>query len=97
MSDLATASSPAETISLPSWHGSFIWYELLTTDQDAAIRFYQNVVGWSAADQTMADPSMQPDHGNMPFDGMRMFWGGFEPVVDTASSQTHAQTQREPA
>lgn len=28
----------------------------------------------------MSDPSMQP--GDMPFDGSRMFWGGFEPLVD---------------
>ena len=32
----------------------------------------------------MEDPDMQPDHGNMPFDGKRMFWGGFEPILDTA-------------
>jgi uncharacterized protein len=28
----------------------FIWYELMTSDQDAAIDFYKAVVGWSAAD-----------------------------------------------
>ncbi len=28
----------------------FIWYELMTTDQNAAIDFYTKVVGWSAAD-----------------------------------------------
>ena len=28
----------------------------------------------------MADESMKPD-GDMPFDGKRMFWGGFQPVV----------------
>lgn len=33
----------------------------------------------------MADPEMQPDKENMPFDGLRMFWGGFQPIVDTAS------------
>lgn len=27
-------------------HGDFIWYELLTSDPDAAARFYQAVVGW---------------------------------------------------
>lgn len=31
----------------------------------------------------MADPEMQqPDKDNMPFDGKRMFWGGFAPVID---------------
>ena len=30
----------------------------------------------------MADERMQPDHANMPFDGKRMFWGGFSTLVD---------------
>ena len=29
--------------------GRFIWYELLTSDLDAAIGFYGNVVGWTVA------------------------------------------------
>ena len=29
---------------------------------------------------------MQPQ-GEMPFVGQRMFWGGFDPVVDTASAK----------
>jgi predicted enzyme related to lactoylglutathione lyase len=28
-------------------HGAFIWYELLTSDPDAAARFYEAIVGWS--------------------------------------------------
>ena len=35
-----------------------------------------------AWEKVMADPRMKPDHGSMPFDGQRMFWGGFQPVVD---------------
>jgi len=35
--------------------------------------------GW---EQMMADPEMQPG-GDMPFDGKRMFWGGFRPIIDT--------------
>jgi len=34
--------------------------------------------------KVMADERMKPDHENMPFDGKRMFWGGFRPVLDTA-------------
>jgi uncharacterized protein YbaA (DUF1428 family) len=34
--------------------------------------------GWK---QVMADERMKPDE-NMPFDGQRMFWGGFASVVD---------------
>ena len=33
----------------------------------------------------MADDSMKPD-GDMPFSGQRMFWGGFEPILDTAKA-----------
>ncbi len=32
--------------------------------------------------KVMADERMKPDHDNMPFDGQRMFWGGFRPIVD---------------
>jgi len=42
--------------------------------------------GWK---KVMADERMQPE-GDMPFVGQRMFWGGFEPIFDTAK-------QREPA
>jgi uncharacterized protein YbaA (DUF1428 family) len=43
--------------------------------------------GW---EKMMKDPEMQPDKENMPFDGMRMFWGGFAPIVDTASATSEA-------
>jgi uncharacterized protein YbaA (DUF1428 family) len=39
----------------------------------------------------MSDESLKPE-GEMPFAGQRMFWGGFEKVLDTAGQQT-AQTQ----
>jgi uncharacterized protein YbaA (DUF1428 family) len=35
--------------------------------------------GW---EKIMGDPEMQPG-GEMPFDGKRMFWGGFKPFVNT--------------
>jgi uncharacterized protein YbaA (DUF1428 family) len=35
--------------------------------------------GWA---KVMADERMKPDHDTMPFDGKRMFWGGFSPIVD---------------
>ena len=38
----------------------------------------------------MADPDMHPDHGNMPFDGKRMFWGGFDMLLDTAGERVSA-------
>ena len=34
--------------------------------------------GWK---NVMEDERMKPDMENMPFDGKRMFWGGFSPIV----------------
>ena len=34
----------------------------------------------------MADDSMKPD-GDMPFSGQRMFWGGFDKIIDTADAK----------
>jgi len=39
----------------------------------------------------MADESLKPQ-GDMPFAGQRMFWGGFEKIVDTAEQEIR-QTQ----
>jgi uncharacterized protein YbaA (DUF1428 family) len=50
------------------------------------------VKGW---EKLMADPDMQPDKDNMPFDGLRMFWGGFEVLVDTASGIGVRSAERE--
>ena len=30
----------------------------------------------------MEDERMKPDHANMPFDGKRMIYGGFAPILD---------------
>jgi uncharacterized protein YbaA (DUF1428 family) len=32
--------------------------------------------------KAMADPRMQPDKNEMPFDGQRMIFGGFEVIVE---------------
>ena len=37
----------------------------------------------------MADESLKPE-GEMPFSGQRMFWGGFEPILDTAKAREPA-------
>jgi uncharacterized protein len=37
-------------------HGRFVWYELVTTDMEAAKAFYTKVVGWGTQDVSM--PSM---------------------------------------
>ena len=55
---------------------SFIeWPDKATRDQ-----------AWKAI---MEDESMRPD-GDMPFDGKRMFWGGFDVVIDTAGNAQSA-------
>ncbi len=42
---------------------------------------------WAAI---MADESLKPE-GEMPFNGQRMFWGGFDPIVDTAKAREKAE------
>ena len=37
----------------------------------------------------MSDESLKPE-GDMPFSGQRMFWGGFEPILDTAQTREAA-------
>jgi uncharacterized protein YbaA (DUF1428 family) len=39
--------------------------------------------GWK---KVMEDERMKPE-GDSPFDGKRMFWGGFEPILDTAKRE----------
>jgi uncharacterized protein YbaA (DUF1428 family) len=40
----------------------------------------------------MSDESLKPE-GDMPFSGQRMFWGGFDKIVDTAQQQSAQQTE----
>ena len=53
MSDTATAEPTATTkkgSGADPHDGTFFWYELITSNQDAALDFYKKVVGWTAAD-----------------------------------------------
>jgi uncharacterized protein YbaA (DUF1428 family) len=43
---------------------------------------------WAAI---MADESLKPQ-GEMPFEGKRMFWGGFDVIVDTAGAPAVPET-----
>jgi uncharacterized protein len=38
-------------------HGTFVWYDVMTSDSKAAQSFYQGVIGWDAKDSGMADRS----------------------------------------
>ena len=49
--------------------------------------------GWETM---MKDARHAAGQGEMPFDGKRMFWGGFEPIVDAASA-TSTQAEAQPA
>jgi predicted enzyme related to lactoylglutathione lyase len=76
----------------------FFWYELMTSDQDAAIAFYRQVVGWNA-DQVVATPDGQRytilAAGDRPMGGVleiseemrtggaRPGWLGYVHVADT--------------
>lgn len=54
MSDVVTPSpAAAGSSALGRVEGRFFWYELLTTDLDAALDFYRRVVGWTSADSGM--------------------------------------------
>jgi predicted enzyme related to lactoylglutathione lyase len=82
-----------------STQGQFVWYELMTTDPDAAQAFYSDVVGWTAADSGMPDMSYtlfkagdQEVAGLMELPqeareaGGRPFWLGYVAVDDTDAS-----------
>jgi uncharacterized protein YbaA (DUF1428 family) len=42
----------------------------------------------TAMPKIMKDPRLQPDKNPMPFDGKRMIFGGFEPVVTLGSQRS---------
>ncbi len=75
--------------------GSFVWYDLMTTDPKAAEAFYKTVVGWNTADSGMPDQSytmlsMGKDQvgGLMPIPkeaaerGAKPMWTGYIGVAD---------------
>jgi predicted enzyme related to lactoylglutathione lyase len=80
---------------MPNQHGDFIWYELLTTDANAAARFYGAVIGWqawaaegSARDYRILGIGGADVAGLMPIPadadraGMRPGWLGYVGVRD---------------
>ncbi|HEY1144019.1 MAG TPA: VOC family protein [Sphingomicrobium sp.] len=76
MTDVRDAAAPAKDTASDQT-GAFIWYELMTTDAEAAKAFYDAVVGWSFGE---AAPE---------FNGYRMinrndggFAGGVLPLTD---------------
>jgi uncharacterized protein YbaA (DUF1428 family) len=49
----------------------------------AFIEWPSKEVNDAAWEKIMKDERMQPPSGEVPFDGKRMFWGGFEVILDT--------------
>lgn len=45
--------STVETDMINSQQGRFVWYELMTTDMEAAKTFYADVVGWGTKDASI--------------------------------------------
>lgn len=77
---------------MPNPRGSFIWYELITPDPAAAKRFYDAVVGWDIATESVAPDTEyrmigRSDGGNaggvltltdeMTSNGARTVWLGY--------------------
>jgi len=50
MSEVTDAPARNEASARKPLQGSHVWYELMTTDPDAAAEFYGAVVGWSISD-----------------------------------------------
>lgn len=76
-------------------HGDFVWYELLTSDADAAQRFYGDVLGWTFADSGQDGMDYRivsaPEHSvaglmaitpDMARHGARPTWLGYIAVDD---------------
>ncbi len=85
-------------------HSSFVWYELLTQDVEAAKAFYGAVVGWTMQDWPMpgmtyslfsADSSAVGGMMRMPQDasdaGMKPFWGTYIAADDVDAAAEHLQ------
>ncbi|MGX9963259.1 VOC family protein [Roseomonas sp. F4] len=66
---------------MPNPHGSFIWYELLTKDTDAAARFYGPILGWTAAPFAGSEMGYTVfSHGTQGIGGMMAAPPGVAPV-----------------
>ncbi|HEC29966.1 MAG TPA: VOC family protein [Gammaproteobacteria bacterium] len=83
--------------------GLFSWNELLTTDIDAARKFYGKLFGWTmedvktcdmgysmvkAGDREVAGMMMMPDNAV----NMSPAWGAYVTVDDVDSSTAHAES-----
>jgi predicted enzyme related to lactoylglutathione lyase len=77
MTDVRTQAAPTLD-NRPNPRGDFIWYELMTTNADAAKGFYDAVVGWNIS------PEGPPEHGGYRMIGRSdgKFAGGLLPLTN---------------
>ncbi len=55
---------------MSDYKGIFLWYEIMTTDKEAALAFYSEVVGWKTSPMNEdADPYMLFSSGETPIAG----------------------------
>ena len=86
-------------------HGKFVWYDVMTTDTEAAQAFYQRVLGWNAKDTGMTDrsytifsmgPTMVGGLMPIPADaraaGVRPAWMGYIGVDDVDAYAKRVKT-----
>ena len=59
MSDIATAEAATAEAKARTHPCKFIWYELMTTDREAAEAFYADIIGWRITDS--GQPGMRYD------------------------------------
>ena len=89
------ASRVIEAISEDVPHGEVTdFYRAVKAEDGEAVVF--SFIEWpdkatrdEAWGKIMSDESLKPE-GEMPFDGKRMFWGGFDKMVETAKQPANA-------
>lgn len=108
MSEVTDAPPQAEANSSPRpLQGSHVWYELITSDPDAAKKFYGDVVGWAIGERLPGDQDYRmigrSDGGfaggvlgltdEMRQHGAKAIWLGYVGVddVDTTVSRIEAE------
>lgn len=96
MTDVRTDSAAALVEEKPQDRGDFIWYELMTTDPEAAKTFYDEVVGWKVGPAVAehngyrmigrsdgkAAGGILPLTAEMQQEGARPSWLGYIHVAD---------------
>jgi predicted enzyme related to lactoylglutathione lyase len=53
-----------------SFHGRFVWYDLLTTDPEAALDFYTKAIGWGTEEWQGPMPYTMITAGGNPIGGV---------------------------